>query len=71
MLRGFLTSYFPPSAWSDNPKRMREIADRVTGVVATFRRSWETYKKADVPVQYFGHPMVDVVKRPDAAPLAA
>ena len=55
--------YFPPSAWSDNPKRMREIADRVTGVVATFRRSWETYKKADVPVQYFGHPMVDVVKK--------
>jgi lipid-A-disaccharide synthase len=55
--------YFPPSAWSDNPKRMREIADRVTGVVATFRRNWETYKTADVPVQYFGHPMVDVVKK--------
>jgi lipid-A-disaccharide synthase len=55
--------YFPPSAWSDNPNRMREIADRVTGVVATFHRNWETYKAAEVPVQYFGHPMVDVVKR--------
>lgn len=55
--------YFPPSAWSDNPRRMREIASRVTGVVATFRRSYETYQKARVPVQYFGHPMVDVVKK--------
>lgn len=62
--RGLKTIYyFPPSAWSDNPKRMREIADRVSGVVATFRRSWETYKKAEVPVEYYGHPMVDVVKR--------
>jgi lipid-A-disaccharide synthase len=55
--------YFPPSAWSTNHSRMREIADRVTGVVATFRRNYETYQAAKVPVQYFGHPMVDVVKR--------
>ena len=61
--RNFKTVYyFPPSAWSDNPKRMREIANRVTGVVATFRRNFETYQRAEVPVQYFGHPMVDVVK---------
>lgn len=55
--------YFPPSAWSTNLQRMKEIAGRVSGVVATFRRNYETYRAAEVPVQYFGHPMVDVVKR--------
>ena len=54
--------YFPPSAWSTNHNRMRQIADRVTGVVATFRRSYDTYQAAGVPVEYYGHPMVDVVK---------
>lgn len=53
--------YFPPSAWSDNPKRMKQIADRVTGVVATFRRNFEVYQSAQIPVEYHGHPMMDVV----------
>ncbi|MFA5506879.1 MAG: lipid-A-disaccharide synthase [Vulcanimicrobiota bacterium] len=63
--------YFPPSAWSDNPNRMKQIAERVTGVVATFRRSWETYQASGIPVQYFGHPMVDVVKRKPRAQVLA
>lgn len=63
--------YFPPSAWSDNPNRMKQIAERVTGVVATFRRSWETYRASGIPVQYFGHPMVDVVKRKPRAQVLA
>lgn len=54
--------YFPPSAWSTNHDRMRQIADRVNGVVPTFRRNYETYQAAGVPVEYYGHPMVDVVK---------
>lgn len=63
--------YFPPSAWSTNHNRMRQIADRVSGVVATFLRNYQTYQAAEVPVQYFGHPMVDVVKkRPRAQALA-
>lgn len=55
--------YFPPSAWSTNHNRMREIASRVTGVVAAFKRNFETYQAAGVPAQYFGHPMVDVVQK--------
>lgn len=55
--------YFPPSAWSTNHNRMRQIAARVTGIVATFKRSYETYRAAGVPVEYYGHPMVDVVKK--------
>ena len=46
---------------------MREIADRVTGVVPTFRRNYETYRDAQVPVEFFGHPMVDVIKKFDRA----
>lgn len=62
--------YFPPSAWSTSHRRMREIADRVSGIVAPFKRNYETYQAAEVPVQYFGHPMVDVVKqRPRAEAL--
>ncbi len=55
--------YFPPSAWSDSEKRARAITARVDGVVCAFQRQYETYQRAGVPAQYFGHPMVDVVKR--------
>ncbi len=55
--------YFPPSAWSTNHSRMHQIASRVTGIVATFKRNFQTYQAAGVPVEYYGHPMVDVVKR--------
>lgn len=55
--------YFPPSAWSTSHRRMREIADRVTSVVSTFRRNFDTYRDAEVPVEYYGHPMVDVVPK--------
>ncbi len=54
--------YFPPSAWSDSEKRAQSIASRVDGVVCAFERQYQTYQRAGVPAQYFGHPMVDVVK---------
>lgn len=55
--------YFPPSAWSDSERRAQAIAARVTGVVCAFERQFRTYQRAGVPAQYFGHPMVDVVKQ--------
>ena len=54
--------YFPPSAWSGSQRRMREIAARVSAIVCTFSRNYDTYVEAGVPVEYHGHPMVDVVK---------
>lgn len=54
--------YFPPSAWSESPRRMREISERVSGIVCTFRRNYDTYVEAGIPVVYHGHPMVDVVR---------
>lgn len=53
--------YFPPSAWSDSEKRAAAISARVDGVVCAFERQYQTYQRAGVPAQYFGHPMVDVV----------
>ncbi len=55
--------YFPPSAWSDSERRAQAITARTTGVVCAFERQFRTYQRAGVPAQYFGHPMVDVVKR--------
>ncbi len=54
--------YFPPSAWTDNQERLRSIASRVDKVICTFRRNFEAYRTAGIPVEYFGHPMVDVVQ---------
>lgn len=51
--------YFPPSAWSPRPERARQMTDLVGGVVATFEYTAEIYRKAGLPVAYFGHPLVD------------
>ncbi len=55
--------YFPPSAWSDNVRRAQSIAARVDEVVCAFQRQHQTYEKAGVRSHYFGHPIVDVVRR--------
>ncbi len=54
--------YFPPSAWTTNPKRLTKIARRVTRVICTFRRNFDNYCRAGIEVDYFGHPMVEVVQ---------
>lgn len=54
--------YFPPSAWTDSSERLRSIASRVDTVVCTFRRNFEAYRAAAIPVEFFGHPMIDVVR---------
>ena len=61
---GLRSVYFiPPSAWSDSERRAQAIRARVDGVVCAFARQHRTYQRAGVEAQYFGHPMVDVVKR--------
>lgn len=64
--RGLKTVYyFPPSAWTDSSRRARSIATRVNGVVCAFERQYRTYRRAEIPAQFFGHPLVDVVQRRD------
>ncbi|MFN8606073.1 MAG: lipid-A-disaccharide synthase [Vulcanimicrobiota bacterium] len=52
--------YFPPSGWSQNPRRLREIHDRVEALIPAFAYSAEQYRKNGLPVAYFGHPLVDL-----------
>lgn len=52
--------YFPPSAWSRNPKRLHQIHSRVSSVIAAFSFNAAQYRKAGLDVHYFGHPLVDL-----------
>lgn len=58
------TYYFPPSAWSPSTARARQIASLVDHVIAAFEYTVEVYRKAGVPVAYFGHPLVDATPPP-------
>ncbi len=61
--RGLRTAYyFPPSAWSRNPRRMHEIHARVDGVLCAFRGNAALYESLGLPVAFFGHPLSDVVR---------
>lgn len=52
--------YFPPSAWSNNPKRFQQIFDRTDGIVTTFDYNYRNYRRCGLPTAYYGHPMVDL-----------
>lgn len=54
--------YFPPSAWTKNPKRVRTVGQRVHHVIATFEYTQRVFEKANQPIAYFGHPVVDTMK---------
>ena len=54
--------YFPPSAWSGSVKRAHTISDTVDSVITTFKFTAETYDSDNVPHNYFGHPLIDVLE---------
>lgn len=54
--------YFPPSAWTNNPRRLRRIHSEVAAVVAAFSYSAGNYRKLGLPIAYFGHPLVDLCR---------
>ncbi len=56
--------YFPPSQWTRNPKRLRQIHQRVTSVVTAFRFNAEQYRRNGLEVGFFGHPLVDIIGPP-------
>lgn len=56
--------YFPPSAWTQQPKRLREIHSRVEAVVPCFELNARRYRDLELEVAFFGHPLVDLCSRP-------
>lgn len=54
--------FFPPSQWSRNPKRLKEISDSVTKVVAVFPFTALAYQEAGLEVSFYGHPILDLAR---------
>lgn len=54
--------YFPPSAWTRNPQRLRHIHERVDAVLCAFGANARRYEELGLSVAWFGHPLVDVMR---------
>ena len=53
--------FMPPQLWAWRAGRMRQMASRVTQVLAAFPFERDLYESARIPVEYVGHPLLDVV----------
>jgi lipid-A-disaccharide synthase len=53
--------FIPPQLWAWRRGRIRQMARRVTRVLAAFPFEESLYEKAGVPVEFVGHPLLDVV----------
>jgi lipid-A-disaccharide synthase len=53
--------FMPPQLWAWRSGRIRQMASRVTQVLAAFPFERDLYASANIPVEYVGHPLLDVV----------
>jgi lipid-A-disaccharide synthase len=53
--------FIPPQLWAWRRGRMRQMVRRVTRVLAAFPFEVNLYETAGVPVEFVGHPLLDVV----------
>lgn len=53
--------FIPPQLWAWRRGRMRQMVRRVTRVLAAFPFERSLYEGAGVPVEFVGHPLLDVV----------
>jgi len=53
--------FIPPQLWAWRRGRIRKMAKRVTRVLAAFPFEKGLYDEAGVPVEFVGHPLLDVV----------
>jgi len=51
--------YVPPQVWAWRKKRINIIRQNFDSVISLFPFEYEFYKKENVPVKYFGHPLTD------------
>ena len=65
---GIPVAYFiPPQVWAWRPWRVRAIRRRVSLVLAVFPFETALYRRAGVPVEFVGHPILDVLPALDRA----
>jgi lipid-A-disaccharide synthase len=53
--------FIPPQLWAWRRGRVRQMARRVTRVLAVFPFEPALYERAGVPVEFVGHPLLDVL----------
>lgn len=56
-----VVSYIAPSAWAWNKGRAKNVAKIVDKVACIFPFEYDVYKEAGAPVEFVGHPLVDIV----------
>ncbi len=56
-----VVSYIAPSAWAWNKGRAKNVAKIVDRVACIFPFEYDVYKEAGAPVEFVGHPLVDIV----------
>jgi lipid-A-disaccharide synthase len=54
--------YVGPQLWAWRPGRIRSMARFVTKVLVIFPFEVEMYERAGIPVEFVGHPLVDLVR---------
>lgn len=57
-----VVSYIAPSAWAWNKGRAKNVAKIVDKVACIFPFEYDVYKEAGAPVEFVGHPLLDIVK---------
>lgn len=56
-----VVSYIAPSAWAWNKGRAKNVAKLVDKVACIFPFEYDVYKEAGAPVEFVGHPLLDIV----------
>ena len=56
-----LVSYIAPSAWAWNKGRAKNVAKIVDKVACIFPFEYDVYEEAGAPVEFVGHPLLDIV----------
>ena len=60
--------FIPPQLWAWRRAASAQMARRVSRVLAVFPFELALYERAGVPVEFVGHPLLDVLAaRPDRA----
>lgn len=54
--------YVSPQVWAWGKKRVNKIRELVDLMIVIFEFEMEIYEKAGVPVRWFGHPLLEIVK---------
>ncbi len=57
-----VVSYIAPSAWAWNKGRAKNVAKIVDKVACIFPFEYDVYKEAGAPVEFVGHPLLDIVQ---------